>query len=72
MCRLSLVSASGDYSSLQCLGFSLLASLFAEHGLYSTQASVAMVHRLSCPRAWGILVPQLGIKPVSLVLAGSS
>ena len=31
--RLSLVAASGGYSSLQCAGFSLQWLLVAEHGL---------------------------------------
>ena len=31
--RLSLVAASGSYSSLQCVGFSLRWLLIAEHGL---------------------------------------
>ena len=31
--RLSLVAASGGYSSLQCAGFSLRGLLIAEHGL---------------------------------------
>ena len=34
MCRVSLVAASGGYSSLWCVGFSLRWLLFAEeHGL---------------------------------------
>ena len=32
-CGLSLVAVSGGYSSLWCAGFSLVASLVAEHGL---------------------------------------
>ena len=31
--RLSLVAASGGYSSLQCMGFSLWWLLIVEHGL---------------------------------------
>ena len=34
------------------------------------QSSVAVVHRLSCPEAYGVLVPGPGIKPVSPELAG--
>ena len=33
--RLSLASVSGDYSSLQCSGFSLQWLLLVEHGLYA-------------------------------------
>ena len=29
-----------------------------------------MAHGLSCPAAWGILVPRPGIEPVSLALEG--
>ena len=35
VCRLSLVVASGGYSSLQCEGFSLRWLLVAEHGLWT-------------------------------------
>ena len=47
-CRLSLAAASGGYSSSQCTGLSLQASL-VERSLESSQASVAVAHRLSCP-----------------------
>ena len=33
VCGLSLVAASGGYSSLRCAGFSLQWLLFVEHGL---------------------------------------
>ena len=46
--RLFLAAASGGYSSSQCTGLSLQASL-VECSLESSQASVAMAHRLSCP-----------------------
>ena len=46
--RLSLAAASGGYSSSQCTGLSLQASL-VERSLESSQASVAVAHRLSCP-----------------------
>ena len=48
-----------------CGGF-----LSEEHGLEGTQTSVVVVHRLSGPEAYGILVPGPGIKPVSPELAG--
>ena len=35
-----------------------------------TQASLVVAHRLSCPMACGILVPQSGLKPLSLGLEG--
>ena len=44
--------------------------LIAELRLRSAQASVAVVHRLSCPAACGILVSRPGIEPVSSALAG--
>ena len=34
------------------------------------RAPVVAVQQLSCPAAWGILVPQPGIEPVSSVLQG--
>lgn len=45
------------------------ASLGAEHELWSTQASVAAVYRLSRLTACGIIVPGPGIEPVSPALA---
>ena len=41
------------------------ASLDAEHGLLSLQASVVVVHGLSCPAACGIF-PDQGLNPYSL------
>ena len=35
------------------------ASLFAEHGLQDPQASVAVVHGLSCPAAFGVFPDQV-------------
>ena len=71
--RLSLVVASGVYSLLRCMGFSLWWLLL----LWSTGSrvwrlqelwhvgSVPVAHRLSCPHGlWDLLGP--GIKPVSL------
>ena len=40
--ELSLLAESWGYSSLRCAGFSLVASLVAEHGLWGTRASVVM------------------------------
>ena len=58
MCGLSLVAASGA-----------VASLATEHRLKSAQASVVVVHGLSCPAACGIFVPRPGIQPVFSELA---
>ena len=41
------------------------ASLVAEHGHLSLQASVVVVHGLSCPAACGIFA-DLGLNPYSL------
>ena len=49
-----------------------LLSSCREQGLPSSwgaQASIAVPHWLSCPLAFGILVPRPGIKPVSPTLA---
>ena len=49
-----LVAAGGAYSSLQCMDFSLCwrlipgASPVRKHRLYSTRASIIMMHGLSC------------------------
>jgi len=54
---------------LQCLGFSLRWPL-SLWGTGSREGSVVVVHRFSCCKACGILLPQLGIEPVPPVLAG--
>ena len=51
-CRHSLVVASGGYSSLQCVGFSLqwlllLWSMGSRHAGFSSCGSWALEHRLS-------------------------
>ena len=46
-CGLSLVAASGGYSSLQCVGFSLRWLLFRGALVLGVQASVVVAHRLS-------------------------
>ena len=67
----SPVVASGGYSLVVvCRLLAAVASLVADHRLYSVQASQVAAHDLSCPVACGILVPGLGIEPVSPVLAG--
>ena len=67
----SLVVASGGYSLVVvCRLLVAVASLVADHRLHSVQASEVEAHDLSCPAACGILVPGLGIEPVSPVLAG--
>ena len=69
VCRLSLVAVSWvTLVSVRGL-LSEVASLVAEHRLYSV-GSVVAVHRLSCPEARGILVPRPGIEPMSPALAG--
>ena len=61
---LSLVMASGGYSSLQSLGFSLQWLL-----LLQNVSSVVGVHGLSCFVACGIFLNQ-GLNPCSPALAG--
>ena len=54
-CKLSLVVASGGYSSLQCAGFSCCGAW----------ASVVVAHWLSCSVACGIF-PDQGSNPCPL------
>ena len=61
VCRLSLVAASGDYSSLRCTGFSLrwlllLQSTSSRRVGFSScgMGSVVVAHGLSCSAACGI------------------
>ena len=64
--RLSLVAASGGYSSLRCAGFSLrwlllLWSTGSRHEGFSScgaRASVVVAHGLSCSVACGIFPDQ--------------
>ena len=73
VCRLSLVAASGGYSSLRCTGFSLLWLLllqstgsrragFSSCSTWAQQlrrkGSVVVVHGLSCSVACGIFLDQ--------------
>ena len=66
--RLSVVAASGGYSLLGCMGFSvwqsvglsIRTSVVVAHRFCRT-GSVVVVHGLSCPLACGILVPQPGV-----------
>ena len=56
-CGLSLVAASGGYSSLQCVGFSLqwlllLLSMGSRCTGFSSCGSRALEHRLSSSGAW--------------------
>ena len=62
VCGLSLVAASGGYSSLQCTDFSL-------SWLLGAQASVVVAHGLSCSAACGIL-PGQGSNPWPLHWGG--
>ena len=45
-----------------------MASLVAELGLWSVQASIVMVQGLSCPGIWNLLGPEM--EPVSLAWVG--
>ena len=76
---LSLVVASGGFSSLQCAGFSLwwlllLRSTDSRYASFSScglralgvRASVVVVHGLSCSAACGIL-PDQGSNPCPLL-----
>ena len=79
--RLSLVAASGGYSSLRCTGFSLrwlllLRSRGSRHMGFSSCGSRALERRLSSCGARAQLLhgmwdlPGPGLKPVSPALAG--
>ena len=80
-CGLSLAAASGGYSSLQCMGFSLqwlllLQSTGHRHTGFSSCGSWALEHRLSSCGARAQLLrgtwnlPGPGIEPMSPALAG--
>ena len=79
-CRLSLVEASGGYSSLRCVGFSLqwllLWSTGSRHAGFSSCGSQALENRLSSRglRAWLLRgmwdLPGPGSEPMSPALAG--
>ena len=80
-CGLSLVVASGSYSSLRCTGFSLqwlllLQSTGSRHAGFGSCGSRALEHRLnSCGTRASFLcgmwdLPRPGFKPVSSALAG--
>ena len=64
---ISLVAASGGYSFLQCVGFSLWWLLLLQSMSCRIQASVVVVHGLSCG-LWHLLV--LGMGTVFPALAG--
>ena len=79
--RLSLVVASGGYSSLQCAGFSLrwlllLRSMGFRRTGFCNCGTWALEHRLSSCGAWAQLLrsmwdlPRPGLKPMSPALAG--
>ena len=78
---LSLVAASGDYSSLRWVGFSLrwlllLRSTGSRHAGFSSCGSRALERRLSSCGAWALLLrgmwdlPGPGLEPVSPASAG--
>ena len=50
-----------------------MPGLFSSHGVQAPEhaGSLVVAHRLSFPAVCGILVPQPGIIPTSLVLEGS-
>ena len=63
---LSLVVVSRGYSLVLLPGLlTVLASLDAEHGLSDSLASVTVMHTLTCPAVYGVLVPRPGTKPLS-------
>ena len=69
--RLSLVAASGGYSSLRCMGFSLLWLLLFGAQALGTQALVVEARELSSCGSRGMwALPGPGLKPVSPALAG--
>ena len=79
-CRLSLVEASGGYSSLRCMGFSLrwlllLWSTGFRRAGFSSCGSWALENRLSSCGAWAYLLcgmwdlPRPGLEPMSPALA---
>ena len=55
--------SSSSAKAFHCGGFSC-----CRPWALGTHASAVIAHRLSCPKACGILVPRPGIKPVSLAL----
>ena len=73
---LSLVAASGGYSSLQCMGFSLRWLLLLQSTGCRHAGSVVVACRLSSCGAWASLLrgmwdpPGPGLEPVSPALAG--
>ena len=79
---LSLVAASGGYSSLRCTDFSLrwlllLWSTGSRCAGFSSCGTWALEHRLSSRGTWALLLhgmwdlPGPGLEPVSPALAGS-
>ena len=57
---LSLVAVSGGYSLVAVHGLLIVvASLVVELGLQSGQASIVLVHGLSCSAACGISLEQI-------------
>ena len=65
MRRLSLVAASGGYSSLQCAGFSLWWLLLLRSTGSKHTGSAVVAHGLSCSTACGIFLDQ-GANPCPL------
>ena len=64
-CRLSLVAASGRYSSSRCAGLSLLRPLLLRSTGSRRAGAVVVVHRSSCSAACGVF-PDQGSNPCPL------
>ena len=63
--RLSLVVESGSYSPLRWTGVSLQGLLLLWSTRFRAHGLKVVLQGLSCPAVCGILVPRLGIEPVS-------
>ena len=63
--RLSLVVESGSYSLLRWTGVSLQGLLLLWSMSFRAHGLKVVLQGLSCPAVCGILVPRLGIEPVS-------
>jgi len=61
----SLVVVRGGDSLVAVCGFPTVVASLVEHGLYSVQASVVIVHRLGCFMACAIF-PNQGLNPCLL------
>ena len=64
------ITTSDCWEAMQDLLWWHMNPLAVAHGLRNVWAQQLAVHGLSCSSAYGILVPQSGIKPVSSALQG--